>query len=230
MRSGILFGILLFLIAAAAPAQVRIEGWHLYPELRKCPERVPWNGTFDVSVSLPSVWTKEQVSEIKFEWTVSGGDITDGQGTEKITVRPGSYQQNITAEVDMKGPMFPNVSESCNVSVDDPPQAVLHDEFRFSNQEYLEMRLHGFAADLENEPAGRGYIIIYPESNQRYSRIERMIRNWVRLRRFDAARITLVKSEKNLKTMIQLWIVPPGAEDPPPGLQNRDAREKKPKE
>lgn len=222
MLSKTIIGICVLLVSVSQlAAQVRVEGWHIYPELRKCPERVKANETFEVTVALPSVWTKEQVSQIKFDWKLSAGSITDGQGTEKITVNPGADAHYFEVNVEMKGPMFPNVVERCSVAVDPLPTAVLYEEFRFHNLEYLQMMLDHLFAELNNNPSSQGFIMTYPETDRQYPQIERVIKNWTRVRRFDA-RTTIVRGEKNSKSMIQFWIVPPGAENPKPGLQNRN--------
>jgi hypothetical protein len=209
--------LLLVILISCVRGQAQTEG-HVYPRLRKCVERIRANDSFEVSVALASVWTKEEKAATKFDWNISSGTITDGQGTEKITVLSGSDADRIYVNVDMKGPMFPNVSESCSVAVDPLPKAVLFDESKFVTQGYLKRILDAYFVELDNNPTSQGYLMMYAQLPRHYAQIERVVKSHMRVRRFDATRITLVRSEKNPHATVQLWVVPAGAENPIAGL------------
>lgn len=213
VRSIVFCGVLLFLASVSnVPAQVQIEGWHVYPTLRKCPELVQPNTPFEISVELPPKLTKQQRAEVKFEWSVSA-DITAGAGTEKITINSGD-RWNISIEVDMKSPYFPNVRESCNVSVEPAPKPELEAEINtVGNCEDGSRALQGLLASLANNPSDEGHIVIYTEKNKirSSSTREREIRSAMKLFGGSYDRLRIVRAELRDNAKTQFWRVPPGA-------------------
>lgn len=226
MRSRI-FGVVLILVflAVAVVAQVQIEGWHLYPELKKCPETVAEYSRLQVAVALPKVWTKEQIAQIKFDWNVSQGRINDGQGTEQITIDTGPGDITLTVEVSLKGPMFPNVKESCTVSVL-RPEPKLFQEFEFSNEEHFQMLSDLFFLELSNNPASSGGVILYAQTDQGLRRLQNLMKRWSDFRKTDTTRFKIVKVAKSRIRGVQFWMIPPGADDPKPALL--DLKDNKP--
>lgn len=100
-------------------------------------------------------------------------------------------------------------------------EAVLLDEFGRLSECELRSRIDMFMAELSEKPQMQGYIINYngtdvlPAQYGVLSR-ERELMNHVRLRRFDASRITLVNGGYRDEIITELWLVPPDAVDPKP--------------
>lgn len=78
-----------------------------------------------------------------------------------------------------------------------------------------------FFAELSKNPESHGYVLIYQGTDglpATYDSppMERMFRNHMAFRRFDAARVTVINGGFQEQGKTQLWIVPPGAEPPTP--------------
>ena len=157
-----------------------------------------------------------------FDWTVSAGTITKGQGTPTIEVETDpQLEGSLTASLDIGGNIFfEPVTDSCTVPIAVPPKARLLDEFPHSTQGYIKMLLDStLFLELQNDPSAQGYVVIFPKTPGEKAAIERIIRNQIRVRRFDASRITMIDGPKNPRSVIQFWIVPAGAEAPKPMLK-----------
>jgi hypothetical protein len=95
------------------------------------------------------------------------------------------------------------------------PEPVLVDEFGAMPNDDIRGRLDLFFAELSNNPNNQGYIINYGTPAQVATR-ERLIRNHIAFRRFDASRITLVNGGDTGAVTTKLYRVPPGANNPTP--------------
>lgn len=169
--------------------------------------------TFSVNVSggTPAVTPT-------YNWTVSAGTITSGQGTSSITVNTtGTAGQSITASVELGG-LDPSCgrTSSCTVSVKPPPAvARKFDEYgniRFNDEK---ARLDNYAIQLQNEPSAQGYIIGYGACDaQGQTRANRAKDYLVNTRGIDASRLVVVDGGCLPDLLVQLWVVPQGATAP----------------
>ncbi|HVE55864.1 MAG TPA: hypothetical protein VNB22_03485 [Pyrinomonadaceae bacterium] len=107
------------------------------------------------------------------------------------------------------------MSTAAFAQTEETPKPVKFDEFETATNGYVKMKTDAFYVELENNPSSQGYIINYGTDREIVVR-EKQLRDAIDFRKFDAARITLVRGGfwKNIKT--ELWIVPPGAENPRP--------------
>jgi len=180
-----------------------------------CPTDVEANQpiTFTASVTggpEGATWT--------YNWSVSAGTISSGQGTSTITVDTnGIGGQSVTATVNIGGadPSCNN-SASCTTAVK-PPIAPPRkfDEYgniRFNDEK---ARLDNYAIQLQNEPGSTATIIVYGscagEAQQRGDRAKDYL---VNTRGIEAGRITVVDGGCRAELKVQLWIVPQGATAP----------------
>jgi hypothetical protein len=78
-------------------------------------------------------------------------------------------------------------------------------------------RLDALFVALGNNPSAQGYIINYGTDRETAAR-ERLIRDHIALRRFDANRITFLRGGANAIGVQGIWtrffVVPPGANPP----------------
>jgi hypothetical protein len=160
-------------------------------------------------------------TNLTYNWTVSAGTISDGQGTPSITVDTTGLEPltNITATVTVStndGCDCPGLTGSEIGSIREIPGPQPVDEFdRLSNDE-VRARLDAFFIALQNNPNDQGYIINYGPDRE-VTRRERLIQNHIRFRNFDASRITMVRGgDTGVGIRTTLWRVPPGAENPVP--------------
>ena len=153
-----------------------------------------------------------------FNWSVSTGTISSGQGTSTITVdTTGAGGQSVTATVNIGG-LDPtcNATASCTTGVKPPPQPPRKfDEYgniRFNDEK---ARLDNYAIQLQNEPGSTGVIIVYGscegEAQQRGDRAKDYL---VNTRGIEAGRITVIDGGCRSDLTVQLWIVPAGSTPP----------------
>lgn len=140
----------------------------------------------------------------------------------RITIVRGGFWKTVKSEFWMVPPGAENPQPDST--------AQKFDEFgRIPNGE-LKARFDNFSVELGNNPDFKGYILIFG-SAQTIAREEKRIRDYIRVRKFDPARITFKNggSDKNGKTEFwlvrakpkseiktKIYIVPPGAKPPIP--------------
>jgi len=153
-----------------------------------------------------------------YNWTVSAGKISGGQGTSSITVdTTGAGGQTVTATVELGG-IDPSCGRtaSCSTPVKPKPNpARKFDEYgniRFNDEK---ARLDNFAIQLQNEPAAQGYIIGYGSCDaEGQTRANRAKDYLVNTRGIDAGRLVVVDGGCMPELKVELWIVPSGATPP----------------
>ncbi|HEX6125199.1 MAG TPA: hypothetical protein VFZ23_07475 [Pyrinomonadaceae bacterium] len=159
---------------------------------------------------------------VTYNWTVSAGTITAGQGTPSITVATDQSMAggNVTATVNIAGtdPACPcPASASETAPIDTRPIAVLVDEFGPLSNDEVRSRLDAFFAELSNNPTNQGYIINYG-TDREIAALERLITNHIAFRNFDRSRITMVRggASPDGQRRTKLYRIPPGADNPAP--------------
>ena len=172
--------------------------------------------TFVANVSGGS---QDQV--ITYNWTVSAGTITSGQGTPSITVAvPGDMAGgNITATVTLGG-----LDPSCNcpntasetAGVSQPPQAQEVDTFGPLSNDDVKARVQNFYVQLANNPNSQGYIINYGTPKQIAAR-RAQITKAITFLKLDPSRVTFVDGPPHgAQVETHFYLVPPGATPPTP--------------
>ena len=154
-----------------------------------------------------------------YNWSVSAGTITSGQGTSSITVdTTGIGGQTVTASVDVGGyPPACATTASCSTQVKPRvvPEARKFDEYgniRFNDEK---ARLDNFAIQLQNEPGSEGYIIAYGTcAGEGQARADRAKNYLVNTRGIDAGRVFTIDGGCRADLTVELWIRPTGAMAP----------------
>ena len=157
-----------------------------------------------------------------YNWSVSAGTITSGQGTATIMVEPDTSMagQALTATVDVPnlGGIACESSASETVAFMSVPSAKLVDEFSTARTgcEDVFARLDSFYNELNNDPSSTGAIIVYSEAPSHLSgaRRQKQIRNHIKMRNFDATRFTFLDSPLMKDAKTEFWLVPAGASLP----------------
>jgi len=154
-----------------------------------------------------------------YNWSVSSGTISSGQGTSSITVdTTNAGGQTVTATVSLGGadPACTGTTASCSTQVKTPiPPAVKFDEYgniKFNDEK---ARLDNYAIQLQNQPGSTGVIIAYGTcAGEAQARADRAKDYLVNTRGIEASRITTVDGGCRSDLTVQLWIVPQGATAP----------------
>jgi PKD-like domain len=182
-----------------------------------CPDSATENApvTFSANVSGGS----PNVTPI-YNWTVSAGRITSGQGTESITVdTTGLAGQTIRATLDVGGYGMP-CPASCTVSIPIDIKPRKFDEYYDIARNDEKARLDNYAIQLQSEPGSQGYIIVYPsrkaKADDAQERATRISDYLINSRGIDASRFTITMGAARDGWMFELWIVPQGAPPPVP--------------
>lgn len=174
----------------------------------------PVNVSANVSGGDPS-------AAITYNWTVSAGTISSGQGTPSITVDTTGLEGGgqVTATVELGG-VAPecNRTASCTAQLRVTPKARKFDEYNNIAFNDEKARLDNFAIELQNDPGAQGYIIAYggrkARVNEAQARADRAKDYLVNTRQIDAGRIVTVDGGYKEDLTVELWIVPTGAAPP----------------
>lgn len=167
---------------------------------------------------------------VNYAWTVSGGNITSGQGTPAITVdTTGMGGKTVNADLDVNDGVYdatcrqkisvPTIVENKPL----PPGAKRFDEFPSRSFDDDKARLDAFAIELQNNPDSQGYIIMYQGTDKNSVKkrkitvlSKRTLDYLVKARGIDPRRIVIANWGTKPETYYDLWIVPPGAQPPVP--------------
>ncbi|HEX8722175.1 MAG TPA: hypothetical protein VF736_16290 [Pyrinomonadaceae bacterium] len=155
-----------------------------------------------------------------FNWTVSAGTISSGQGTSSITVDTTGLANNqtVTATVDVGGyDRNCSTSSSCSTGITaiGPRKIDEYGNIRFNDEK---ARLDNFAIELQNDPTAQGYLVCYGgrrgRTGEAQRRCDRAKDYLVTTRGISADRIVTVDGGFREDLTVELWIVPSGATPP----------------
>ena len=174
---------------------------------------------------------------VTYNWSVSAGTITSGQGTSSITVdTDGLGGQTVTATVELGG-LDPSCARtgSCTTGIIAPvPPAVKFDEYGDITFNDEKARLDNYAIQLQNQPGSQGYIIAYgtcvgdglcthKSCIVAQKRADRAKDYLVNTRGIDAGRIMTVDGGCRTAVDVELWVVPTGAVAPAANANDANA-------
>lgn len=155
-----------------------------------------------------------------FNWTISAGRITSGQGTSAITVdTSGLAGQSVRASLSMGG-YESECAASCTIEFPVPLISRRFDEYPDIARNDEKARLDNFAIELQNDPTATGYILIYPERRGRSTAVQARSKGitdyLVNSRGIDARRIVTLVGPPRDQLVVELWLAPQGAGAPTP--------------
>jgi hypothetical protein len=154
-----------------------------------------------------------------YNWTVAGGTIISGQGTDTIKVEA-SAGQSVTATLAVEGYNL-ECAASCAVIPKLPiPKNRKFDEFPDIARNDEKARLDNFMIELQNDPGAEGYVIVYPGRTSKRAEVQdhfgRVIDYLVNSRGLDRSRIKTIEGPKRDQLHVELWVTPQGADAPNP--------------
>jgi len=156
-----------------------------------------------------------------FNWTVSAGTISSGQGTSSIQVdTTGIGGQTVTATVDVGGfPRECRTSNSCTTSINKksaPP--VKFGEYVTTDLSANKAQLDKFVLALQQDPTAQGYLIAYGGRTSQPADAQKAADNatdyTINVRKMDGARTLSGVGGYRERPTVELWIAPPGATPP----------------
>lgn len=157
-----------------------------------------------------------------YQWTVSAGTITSGQGTTSITVdTAGLAGQPVNARLSVAGFNL-DCTAQCTTQIPFIPEPRKFDEFGDIARDDEKARLDNFAIQLQQEPEAQGYIFVYTGTGRRIrpdyaQRRTARIRDYlINSRGLDSRRLVILEGPPRTEPTVELWIVPPGSTAPTP--------------
>jgi len=156
-----------------------------------------------------------------YNWTVSAGTITAGQGTDTITVdTTGLAGQTIRASLSVGGYNL-ECAADCAVSIPVPKLTSRRfDEFPDIARNDEKARLDNFAIEMQNDPTATAYVIVYPGKSGKRGEVQqhaiRVVDYLVNSRGLDQRRIVTLVGPARDQLDVELWITPQGATPPNP--------------
>lgn len=189
----------------------------------KCPVVSVSGPSSNVSVGYPAVFSANvtggdaAVTPI-YNWTISAGSITSGQGTSAITVDVAEAEsgQSITTTVDIGGYSREcSPSNSYTFSVGKKVITRKVDEYMNIRLADEQARLDNYANELQMDPGAKGYIISYAgiksKPNIAKTNVERAKNYLVSMRGMSEDRIITVDGGYRQEEITELYLVPEGA-------------------
>jgi hypothetical protein len=173
-----------------------------------------------------------------FNWTVSAGMISSGQGTSSIKVdTTGLGGQTVTATVDVGGfPRECSTSNSCTTSIGKKAApAVKFGEYVTNDLSANKAQLDKFVLALQQDPAAQGYLIAYGGRTSQPDDAQKAADNatdyTINTRKLDGARTLSGVGGYRERPTVELWIAPPGATPPlaTPTVAPKDVKPAAPK-
>ena len=169
-----------------------------------------------------------------FNWTVSAGSISSGQGTSTIKVETvGTGGQTITATVDVGGyPRECRTSDSCTITVTKKgAPAAKFGEYTTADLSANKAQLDKWVLALQQDPAAQGYLIAYGGRTSQPDDAEKAARNatdyTINVRKMDGARTLSGVGGYREQPTVELWIAPAGG-TPPTATPTVDPKDVKP--
>ncbi|MCA1565642.1 MAG: hypothetical protein LC803_08380 [Acidobacteria bacterium] len=169
-----------------------------------------------------------------FNWTVSAGMISSGQGTSSIKVdTTGIGGQTVTATVDVGGFLREcRTSNSCTTGIAKktaPP--VKFGEYVTNDLSANKAQLDKFVLALQQDPTAQGYLIAYGGRTSQPDDAQKAADNatdyTINTRKMDGARTLSGVGGYREQPTVELWIAPPGA-TPPLATPTIDPKDVKP--
>lgn len=155
-----------------------------------------------------------------YNWTVSNGTITSGQGTPSITVdTAGLGGKTITATFEVTGYNLP-CKATCTAQVPDIPPVKTFDAYHDVNYNNEKARLDDFVIWLQGHPGSQGYIFAYQGAKSRPGRARMRAsraRDYiVNERGIEATRVHVLEGPTRDTLTMELYGVEPGQPAPRP--------------
>jgi hypothetical protein len=180
----------------------------------------------DVDLGSPITFTASVSGDmsVTYNWSVSAGTISSGQGTSSITVdTAGLGGQTVTATVELGG-LDPSCSRTASCTTGIRPAAAVPVKFdEYGNIKFNDekARLDNYAIQLQNQPGSQGYIIAYGScAGEAQARADRAKDYLVNTRGIDASRLVTVDGGCRSDLTVELWVVPTGATPPAASMDN----------
>lgn len=207
------------LYAASSNTLARcVDSYPLCPTISiSCPaNQVTAGAPATVSVKLSGGDTNKPVT---YNWTISSGTITSGQGTSTITIDTTGLNDVVTATVEIIGlPSECDRTKSCSFPV---AGIITGDDMKFDEYSDLKFseekpRLDNVAIQLQQMPGAQALYFIFGScEGEADQRAQRAVDYLVNKRGIDRSRLKVVNSGCRETLTVEVWITPIDVPYPP---------------
>lgn len=168
-------------------------------------------------IFMASLSEEAEKFNLQYNWTISGGEIIEGQGTLAVNVLQKGAGGGFTVTVEVGG-LPPDCAHTASETgyIDRPPQFRKLDEFSFSASRINKARLSNFLVSLRNDPSAVGYIFESFAKGTSRKMIRQKIQKvfgYLKIAGIEKDRIILLNCFSN-KNLTQFYSVPAGAISP----------------
>jgi hypothetical protein len=197
---------------------------------RPCPYNIVVNGPDSVLEGDKIVFFatnkfKGDTIPVNYKWSVSGGTIVSGLGTDSITVdTAGMGGQTIRAFLDVTDDVYGSTCFQKNevptyVEKIKPPEPIFCDMWESKSADDDKARFDNCNLIYRQTPNSQIYIILYQGTEKRSISVDKLAKrasDYFRNLGVAPGQITLVRGGNRARTSAHVWIVPPGAQPPVP--------------
>lgn len=168
---------------------------------------------------------EKDIEKYLYKWTISYGEIIEGQGTNriKVKVKDNEVSFSITATVEIDGlpsdcPRISSASTdftSCGYVV---PAWKISDDV-FVNEIKLKEHLHDLIINLQNDPGAAAYVVLHYNEKTSLTmkkKLRAFVINELIKHKIELERLRVVDKAGNKKLSFEFWIIPSGASLPYP--------------
>lgn len=198
---------------------------------RECPYNVVVEGPDKVMegdiITFSSRDLMGGANPVNYKWSVSGGTILSGLGTNSITVdTKGMAGQTIRAFLDVTDDIAGSTCFQKNevpTFIEPPPVITLPepyqcDIFESKSADDDKARFDNCVLRVNSTPNSQIYVILYQGTDKRSISVDRLKRRtldyFVKTRGIDPRQIVVTEGGTRPRTTVEVWIVPPGAQPP----------------
>ena len=185
-----------------------------------CPKEVEQGTMMSCSAFISGI---DDLSRLKFKWTVSTGVITKGENSDSVVIDPtGAFPGVLSATVEVNGLRLRSCPKTASSSsllyVKEPSSRKIEEygDIRFEDERnYLDV----LAQRLRHDPGIRPWIIAYvgrfAYQNEAVERAERAKQYLVEKQSIEPRRIVVVDGGFREVRSVELWLEEPGALNEP---------------
>lgn len=169
-----------------------------------------------INVELTTRYSLVKPSDYRIEWRVSGGNITDGQGTPIIKIETDENAAELEIIVDILDFSVDDLRVSGKLELAKRPIAVLAKEVNnllSIDKNSLTVLLQEYFNQLNQNTSAQGFILIYPKKNRDFTKIKNQILEFARNNKIEISRVEFFGKPKD-NNKVRFYIVPEGAKNP----------------
>lgn len=169
---------------------------------------------------------------VNYRWSVSPSTVNfNGQGTDTISIdTTGLGDRTVTATLVVTDGVYDancqqndDASASIEKIIIEPPKPFQCSIFETRRRDEDKANFDNCVIQLQNYPDAQLYLIFYQGTDRRSRTVNSVVKlqpvyldYLVRTRGVDPSRIVMVRGSNKPKTVVEIWIVPPGAQPPVP--------------